>query len=382
MAIFSLPRPNGSPGEQATCRSLCDWLAGHGIPHRIHTFAQYPYYFESIGVWIIFSRSLLAAAIWLRWGWLAFGIAVVGLIGGALDVAYRIPLVSWPGYCAGKNILIEFEPGGAKQEVVISAHYDSKTELLDHRQRMFFLKNIRLGIFLTIFLGLFGPLDRFLLSRNADFADLVYWLGIGLGIILLILAWGLGLNLSIGRLLAQSPGAVDNGAACAILLGLAHEFACGKFSLKNTRVTLALFTGEEINMQGSRAYVLSKSWDLPAVAVNLEAMAQNGDYVIWEQDGSIFKLEFTSQSISKSVAEAVYDVAMRKVVPGGPIISDGSSFLAAGIPTAVLGTYDRRWGDSGFHRPTDNLSRVVIERLPEGVEVVKKFLLDHDKNRT
>jgi hypothetical protein len=118
------------------------------------------------------------------------------------------------------------------------------------------------------------------------------------------------------------------------------------------------------------------------VAVNLEAMAQNGDYVIWEQDGSIFKLEFTSQSISKSVAEAVYDVAMRKVVPGGPIISDGSSFLAAGIPTAVLGTYDRRWGDSGFHRPTDNLSRVVIERLPEGVEIVKKFLLDHDKNRT
>lgn len=380
MGILSRPRANGSPGEKATCGALCDWLSDHAIHHRIHTFTQYPYTFEFIGVWIILSRSLLAAAIWFRWGWLAFAIAVVGLMGGALDVAFRIPLVSWPGRCTGRNILIEFEPAEAKQEVVISAHYDSKTELLDHRQRMFFLKNIRLGIFLTFFLGLFGPLDIFLHNRNADLANLIYWMGVGLTIILLILAWGLGLNLSIGRLLAQSPGAVDNGAACAILLGLAHEFARGELSLKKTRVTVALFTGEEINMQGSRAFVTSKSWDLPAVAVNLEAMAQNGDYVIWQQDGSIFKLESTSLSVSQSVAKAVFNVTTREALPAGPIISDGSSFLAAGIPTAVLGTYDRDWIDAGFHRPSDNLSRVVLERLPEGVDILKQFLLDHEKN--
>jgi Zn-dependent M28 family amino/carboxypeptidase len=205
-------------------------------------------------------------------------------------------------------------------------------------------------------------------------------MGAGLTIILLILAWGLGLNLSIGRLLAQSPGAVDNGAACAILLGLAHELARGEFSLKKTRVTVALFTGEEINMQGSRAYVMSKAWDLPAVAVNLEAMAQNGDYVLWQQDGSIFKLESTSLLVNQSVARAVRNVTRREALPAGPVISDGSSFLAASIPMAVLGTYDRHWVDSGFHRPTDNLSRVVLERLPEGVEILKQFLLDHDKN--
>lgn len=378
MAILSTPRPNGSPGEKATCRALCDWLASHAITHRIHTFTQYPYYFEFIGVWIILSRTLLATAIWFHWGWWAFAIALVGLIGGAVDVAFRIPLVCWPGSCTGRNILIEFEPAEVKKEVIISAHYDSKTELLDHRQRMFFLKNVRLGIFLTFLLGVFGPLDIYLQNRNASLADVVYWCGVGLTIILLILAWGLGLNLSIGRLLPQSPGAADNGAACAILLGLAHEFAGGSFSLKNTRVTLALFTGEEINMQGSRAYVLNRAWDLPATGINLEAMAQNGDYVIWKQDGSIFKLEDTCPRVSQAVARAAQQVTMRKPLPAGPIISDGSSFLAAGIPTAVLGTYDRHWVDAGFHRPTDNLSRVVAERLPEGVEILKQFLRGHD----
>ena len=91
----------------------------------------------------------------------------------------------------------------------------------------------------------------------------------GLGAVLtlpmLFLAFGLGLNLSTGRLLKPSQGAVDNGAACAILLGMADRRAFlanlqspipnfHNYPLPNTRVTIALFTGEEVQMQGSRAY--------------------------------------------------------------------------------------------------------------------------------
>ena len=44
-----------------------------------------------------------------------------------------------------ENLVIKFSPPEPKRELILSAHYDSKTELLDHHQRMFFLKNLRLG---------------------------------------------------------------------------------------------------------------------------------------------------------------------------------------------------------------------------------------------
>ena len=46
----------------------------------------------------------------------------------------------------------------------------------------------------------------------------------------------------------------------------------------------------------------------------------------------------------------------------------------AGIPASTLGTYDTRLVDQGFHSIQDNLERVVIERLPQAVEILKCFL--------
>ncbi|HEX7973619.1 MAG TPA: M28 family peptidase, partial [Anaerolineales bacterium] len=289
MSILSVPRPNGSPAERETRHALQAWLARRNIPHRTHTFRLHPYFFEPIGLWLIAACTLLAAAIWLRWGWPALIIALLSLAGGMLDVL-GYPLITWLGARQGQNLLIEFSPVEARQEIILTAHYDSKTELLDHRQRMFFLLNIPRGIGLTIVLGLLGPLDRFLLAQGSPLAGLTFVAGIILTIPLLFLAWGLGLNLILGRFRPPSRGAVDNGAACAILLGLADRIAQGGLALRQTRLTLALFTGEEVNMQGSRAYARKRTWPMPAVAINLEVMAQNGEYVYWEQDGSSLKL--------------------------------------------------------------------------------------------
>jgi hypothetical protein len=67
-------------------------------------------------------------------------------------------------------------------------------------------------------------------------------------------------------------------------------------------------------------------------------------------------------------------VTGRPAQPAGPINSDGYSFLRAGIPAAVLGTYHSNWVDRGFHLPSDNLERVVMARLPEGVEILAQFV--------
>ena len=154
-----------------------------------------------------------------------------------------------------------------------------------------------------------------------------------------------------------------------------------QYPISNTRVTIALFAGEEVQMQGSRAFARDREWPLPAIALNLEVMAQDGGYVYWEQDGNAFGLTPTSQQVNEAIADAVKQVTGQPVQPAGPVNSDGFSFISASIPTGVLGTFDSRLRETGFHRPTDNLDRVVIARLPEGVEILSRFLQNYDQGK-
>ena len=372
MEILSVPRPNGSAAERQTGRALKDWLARHGIPFRRQAFRLYPYFFECIGLWLILSGGLLALAIWGRWGWVTLPIALLGLLGGTLGVAINLPLVTWPGARRAENILIEFEPSETRQEIIFSAHYDTKTEVLDHHRRMFFLEKLKFGIGLTALLGVWGPLQWWL--AGYPWGEIVFWASVLLTIPMLLLTWGFGLHLSLGRLLEPSQGAVDNGTSCAILFGLAERLAAGEIPLEGKKITLALFTGEEVNMQGSRAYVAQREWPLPAAAVNLEVMAQDGETVYWEQDGTVFRLLPTAEKANQAFAAALEQVTGEAARPFGPVTSDGGSFLLAGIPATTIGTLDSRLGATGLHSPADNLARVAFERLPQGVEVLEAFL--------
>ena len=372
MSFLSVPRPNGSLAERETGRALKEWLIRQAIPYRVQTFQRYPYFFECIGGWLILSRTLLAVAVWQRWGWLTLLIAFLGLLGGTLDVAANLHLVTWPGARRAENILIEFEPKNPKQEIIICAHYDTKTEVLDHHTRMFFLRQLKFGIGLTALLGFWGPLQAVL--ANLAWSEVVFGVGVALTVPMLLLAWGFGLHLSLGRLLEPSKGAVDNGAACAIILGLAEQLAADIIPMDRQKITLALFTGEEVNMQGSRAYVSQRQWQLPTAALNLEAMAQDGETIYFESDGTVFRLLPTAKNLNQAIAAATEQVTGHSPQPYGPVTSDGGSFLAAGIPATTIATVDNRLGVTGFHSPADNLDRVVFERLTQWVEILKVFL--------
>ena len=103
-------------------------------------------------------------------------------------------------------------------------------------------------------------------------------------------------------------------------------------------------------------------------------MAQDGDYVYWDEDGSIFRFFPTEKTLNETFSTVVAQITGSAAKPAGPVYSDGSSFLFAGIPCTTIGTTDSRMGLAGFHRPTDNLERVVIERLEEGVKILLAFL--------
>ncbi len=376
MQILSRPRPSGSAAERATLRDLQTWLQERGLPFRTQPFPLYPYFFVCIGIWMIAANTLLAVSVGLGWGWFSTLIAVPGVLGGLLDVAFDLPLVSWPGRITGQNLLIEFDVPQPKRELVISAHYDSKTELFDHHLRYFFVRSLGGGISLALLLCLLSPLCGYL---GAPWGNDLHSLCVILTVPLLFIAWGLGLNLSLGRLRRRpSQGAVDNGAACAILLGLAEQLLDGAVALKHTRLTLALFGGEEVNMQGSRAYALGRRWTLPSTALNLEIMGQDGEYITWERDGTALRLFPTDATLNRAVIRAVQEVTGRAAIPAGPISSDGYSFLRAGIRVTTLGTFDRRLGVRGFHQSSDNLGRVKLTRLPEGVDILARFIQDED----
>jgi Peptidase family M28 len=376
MNILSIPRPNGSKAERATALALRDWLTRQGIAHHAHAFKLDPYLNEVIGVWIIIFGTLLVLSTTLRWGWPTLIIIGVGLLG---SVFYAVSNIKpWPWVRQGENILIEFEPLDAKHEIVLSAHYDSKTELLDHEGRAFFTSKLKLGIALMVILGLLGPVDPLLQTQAPTLANIIHGIGIALSLGILTLTWGVGLNFTLGRLVTPSQGAIDNGTACTILLDLANRLARDEISLPHTKVTIALFTGEEVGMQGSQAYVRSRDWSLPTIVINLELMAQDDDYVIWKYQGNTLRLIPSTSWLNEAVAAAVLDTTESPVRFVRVLLSDGFSFLSAGIPTTVLGTYHSRMEGGGLHRPTDNLDRVVMQRLPEGVEILTLILSRYD----
>jgi len=317
----------------------------------------------------------------MKWGWGALAMALIGLMGGLLDVAANRPMASWFRSETGRNLLITLGPEQAWRKVILSAHYDTKTELLDHRQRMFFVRNLPVGIVITIMLGVIGPFQAIAAQSGSPLGDILYWVGLLLSVPMLVLAWGLGGNLMLGFLRTPSQGAVDNGAACATLLSLAECYARNAEALQPTQLTLAIFDGEEINMQGSQAYVRAHNLSAAmeqTVALNLEVMAQNGEYVVWESDGISLKLWPNSKVVIQNISQAVEQETGTPPRRVGPINSDGGSFVRAGLPAATLGTHDRNWQDRGFHSQADNLDRVDLERIPEAVRILISFLKIYD----
>jgi hypothetical protein len=381
MQQFAVPRPNGSAAMRATAAFLRDWLSARQIPFQTHTFRLYPYFNEALGCWLPATATLLLLTTALRWP--AWTLLLVGasMLAGILNVARGWPLLTWPGACRGENILVTLGPTQAEQTIILATHYDSKTELLDHVRQGFLLRHLGFCIKTALLVLLIGLIDRLWLPADTVGTALIWGGSLLLLLPAFYIIWGIGLNLLPGRFIRQSQGAVDNGAACVILLGLAARLTRRPAALQRTRVILAFFTGEEVSMQGSCAYVCDTDWTQPTIAINLELLGQDGPYVTWQREGNALTSVPTTARLTTAVAAVVAAVTGTPPHRGGGINSDGYSFLAAGIPTCVLGSFDRQMGSGGLHRPTDNLERVVLARLPESVTILERIVQQYDAGK-
>jgi hypothetical protein len=377
MKIFSVPRPSNSAGERRTREALCAWLDQHGIPYRTEHFRLFPYSNELIGFWLLGSSLLLLLTVAFRLPWPALLAVAVAMTLVIANVVTGRPFVVWMIPARGENILVSFGPAEPTRELVIATHYNSKTELFDHTIQGRLFRRLPLCIGLAALVIVLGALDRLFFVAGSSWSAAVQVVSILLALPVLVVVGAVGVNLLPGRLIEQSQGAVDNGAACAIVLALAARLS--QAQLSQTRVTLAFFGGEEVSMQGSLAYVRGRAWPLPTAAINLELMGQRGPFVIWQREGNVLTSVPTDPALNQQVAAVVAEVTGGAPALVGGINSDGYSFIRNGIPACVLGSYDPQQGGGGLHRPTDSLERVALERLPVAVAILERLAGQYER---
>jgi Zn-dependent M28 family amino/carboxypeptidase len=179
-----------------------------------------------------------------------------------------------------------------------------------------------------------------------------------------------------GALLPQrSHGALDDGAACAVLIRVADELAA--LPPARTEVVVALFSGEELGAQGSRAWVrdrLGGGAELPTSAVNLELIGSSNGFLAGGE-WSLLRLHAPPESLLELVGSAVRHVGGDLHVSRLGGVTDAVAFRERGIAAVTLVGREGRWLlPRGMHGPSDRRERVREDALDVSRALVRELV--------
>jgi len=249
------------------------------------------------------------------------------------------------------NLQVTVQPAApAEQEIVLGAHYDTKTEPLDHVARSGLLLVTMAAIGLAVFcMGTRRRGGR-------------VWSGLAA----LALAAG-SAQLGAGRFLPPSHGILDNGAAAAMLVEMAAEYA--DMPLRRTRLTFAWWAGEEHGAQGSDAAARLPAGPLPRSVINLEAVGAGPDLGIALYEWNRLRVMRADPRLHRAAMRA----GVRHTL-AAPVVTDAGSFLARGVAALTLvglppgSAVPRRLHSAGDRLPAlDRLgvanARATLDRL-------------------
>jgi hypothetical protein len=380
MDLLRTPRPNGSRALRRAVGAVEEWLVAEGIPARSHQFTLRPLSMEILGGWFMLGGLLLVLAGATRQGGHALLVALSLIAIPLLETRFLQPTITALVRHRARNLVASFPAPAPRREVILCAHIDSKTELLDHerRARLLRLGPAAMALAVTGALLLAGAS----LLRSEVAKEMVFYLALFFGIVPAAgCALGMGANLAAGRLRRrQSSGAVDNGAAVAVLLDTAWRLQRGTIPLEHTSVTLLFTVGEEAQMQGALAYVRDRdNWPLPTSVVNLEILGQDGGYLLWAEDGTAMLSLEADAELNAALVRAVEAKTGERPTTAPQINSDAFAFLRQGIPAATLGSYDQQLGERELHGPLDSPERVCPARLIQATNILARFLVDLDQ---
>jgi len=371
-ALAELPRENGTAALQRTADSLHEALVAAGAETALLPFTATPYTLRLAGV-IALAGGLLYFRL-LRRGRaaaaLAAAIAVPALLLAQLD--FQLPVFGWLGAQTQYHVLGRVAVPSPEQRLVFTAHYDTKTDLLDHLERA---PGELLGV-VAVPLMLAGAGAGALAGRARRreallrrLAGVAAWVGLAYGALLF-------LTLSAGAFVPQrSPGALDDGASCALLVKLAERLA--QQPLARTEVEVLLFSAEEVGVQGSWVYAserFAEPPELPTAVLNLEGLGASAQHGVLPSERFSLRSYPPDPSLV-ALLEAQHRERFGSGLATLPLggATDARSFLARGIPAATL--FSAESGSlfpRGLHSAADNRSRIDEAALDQSL----LYLLD------
>ena len=339
VVLAETPRENGTAALHRAAEFLRGTLETAGLEVALAPLTAAPYRLRLAGV-VILAGMILYWRLSRAGRWQgALAASLVLAVALLAEIELELPVWGWLG-AETQHVVVARVPARAPERVLaFAAHYDSKTDLLDHVERapVDWLGAPLLALLPVGALALRASQRGGRGARVAGrFAGALGWASLVYG----ILAFA---ALSAGAFLPRrSPGALDDGAACAVLVRLAERIAAEP--LAHTHVEVWLFPAEEVGVQGSSAFAaagFASPPALPVAVVNLEGVGASAHHVVVSRERFLLR-SFAPDPALVALLDRVHREQFSRPLGELPFggATDARSFLARGVPAATLMTLE------------------------------------------
>ena len=379
--LAEVPRENGTAALHQTASYLVETFRAAGIETQSVSFIAHPLETRLLGHYVLMSCIVYSYLIWKRRFLVAGVLALLIPVPAILDVEFGLPLFGGFGGERQENIVAHIPGRSPQQRLIFAAHYDTKTDFLDHVVRAP-ITAIAFPLCGLMAAAAFSGLAARKMSRPGKvlerFANLA-------GVVAMLYGFAFLLAFSAGALLrARSPGALDDGAACAVLIQAARELAQGP-QLEQTDLEIILFSGEELGAEGSSQYVKSRFPErnaLPTYVVNLDPVGASSSLAVLGKEKRLLRAHLPDPRIVAGLGRVYRQITGSSLgLTSHAGLTDGVSFAGHGIPTATLISEVPPFDiPRGMHSAKDSRLRIDLSALDLTKRLVSRFAREADAN--
>lgn len=365
--LASAPRENGTAALAEATDAIVRLCEHIGVPTELVAYVAHPYRLRIAGALALVGGLVYAIAIVRNRAPIALVVAVLTPALLLIELDHYIPVFGWPGAQVQHHVEATVAPPVAEQHLIIAGHFDSKTDLLDHVVRAP-IEILGVPIALLMMVAAIVrwrrrrevALGRF--ERAAAVAAVFYG-----AFSFVALSGGVFAT-------ERSPGALDNGAATAVMVRLGERLAANP--PERTRVTLLFLSGEEIGVQGSWLYAAQRFAtppSLPTAVVNLEFLGASSDFAVFKGE-SFATGRYDPDPRLVELFDRIHREQQDKPlwVTWYSASTDARSFLAHGVPAmTLLNALPGHALPRRMHSPGDDRTRIVDGALDAALDLLE-----------
>ncbi len=382
------PRLAGSSATKKTAELFKEEFGKYCDKAEIEEFVMHPNAFLG---WIKLIVIIYTVDIVLLWFNQALA-AAIGITIGILVMVmefflyYEFVDIFWKKK-KGYNVIGTIEPNGdVKQQIILSGHIDSAYifNFYVNQPKLYPLRVYGgLGFVFLMFLG--SWIWAIIQFATGTLPAVGFTLAMK---IITIISMILVIQLYFFRNKKGTPGAGDNLVSVCIANKIGKKYSDLKKSgngLKNTRLIIAGWDGEECGLRGARAYVrkhLEQMKKIPTYNFNMDGpyVLNNLFFLTSDVNGSVKlseKMAIECKEISKKLG---YNAELKPIefLTGG---TDAGEFGRVGIETTSLMAMP--WGNSerieAYHTPRDTIDSIEPAVVEASLKIAYEYISKKDE---